>query len=250
MKILFILIQLCLFNFALANMPVFDVSNFINGIKSLSQEAAQYRAMLKSLDFSEIQSQLLDNQFKLEIDNLRQLGQLGKLLAAKKLFDLGQLDPNYYTQLFQLDPDSTNYNKTRDAILEYYYHLPNQESDSLENKKSYEQIIESMKSGSYLEKKQAERREIIKSHSDILQNLGDTSALQTAQITASQLNLLLQQQEDVLISLSSLKQLEQEERLKALSAKTEEYQLEKERLLKLKQDSEKAMPPRSRWGDL
>jgi len=205
------------YSFSAFGMIVFDPTNFTeNKITALQtiklvEDSTQSLQNIKNM-YGKI-SELRD----IDLRNLQQLANLGDLVQSSN----NTIDDSYGTvtsELTVLDPDKGNYTEQRDNVLTKYYEKPvdpnevqasfqgemsqdqldAMKSQAMRQQRDYQMIQQTADDGANEQKKATKRQKIIDEHGNTIKNLGEKSELQTQQVIASEVNLQLQQNEQLI----------------------------------------------------
>lgn len=257
-------------------MIVFDPTNYAQNLKTAIQTAATLNQLRSAYETQLQQFHTLQSQFHTITDHyelfelsLRKLEDLKQLLANTEDAIYTTTGNSDFSLLPTLNPNTPNYTQKRDAILSEYYHIPQNPSriaerftgllhdsdietltaNAEQNQKHYERFLDSVETREHQQQTQQQRIDHIQSYQDTLNHLGDNSELKTAQTTASELHLSLQQNEAILASLQSIQQAQSLILAQQISNQSEDEENEQKRLLRAIQQDDSSYG-QSKWGDL
>ena len=257
-------------------MIVFDPTNYGQNLKTAIQTAATFDQLRKAYETQIQQFQTLKSQFNTVTDHyalfeksLKRLTALKQLLANTEDMINTNLGRSDFSLLPKLDPTKTDYIQKRNTILAEYYYTPQNpeqieqqfdgdlngadililKNQAQKNQRAYEQFLDTVDIQAEQYKAQQKRLQHIEDYQKTLNQLDDHSDLKTAQTTAGELHLALQQNEAILSSLRMIQQEQALQRAKRISSQIEDEENEQKRFFRALQqdDSEYGQ---STWGDL
>lgn len=253
---------------AYADGIVFDPSNFaknsitaVQTLETAKNTLNSYQELIHTYD-------QLKSQYNLTVTDLRELANITQLLKS-----MGDTVNGYYgssplSQLSQLDPKSGDYTQKRDAILTQYYQKPtdpnqiqatfqgmvNQsEIDTMKEKAKsqtldYQLLQDNVDESTHEQALAKERSKDIQAYGNTLSSLGPNSSVRTQQTTASEVNFLLQQQEQVIQQHNEQLKYTRMQKAEEESEKAKQSQAEQASLQKAMNQGTKGLG-RDRWGD-
>lgn len=261
---------------AFSAMLVYDPENYIQNVNTamytyqMTQQFSQQINYLKGGQYTTLLGQLtqLTNTYQLHATNLTGYAQLQNLLSNNNKVINSYNGSSDYSMLQTLNPESPTYAQDRDAILKEYYHNPenpmqvsqdlgnvvasnsvNQLTDeATQHQQEWERVLDAQKVIAKQNETTVTRQAQLDQFSDAIKNLGSTSQLQTEQLSAAELHLLLQQQEEQTKSLEKIQQTQVETLAQKTSAEAEDFEDEQQRL-KAAADQGTSGYGKDKWGD-
>ncbi|MEO8965421.1 MAG: hypothetical protein ABI370_12210 [Gammaproteobacteria bacterium] len=250
------------------SMFVIDPSNLVQNTHTAMQTFQMARDTTQSLENLKNMYHRIDELRDIDLLNLEQLSNLGTLIQSTD----NSIDDNYgmiASQLAVLDPTKSDYAEKRDDVLANYYEKPtdpneiqatfkgemNQEQidamkvEAKRQQRDY-QIVQRAADDGANEQRIAKKRQVsINKHGDTIKHLGEKSELKTQQVIASEVNLQLQQNEQLIQQQNESLMNAKMQKADEASEKAKETKYEQERLKKSINQGTSGLG-RANWGDL
>lgn len=257
-------------------MVVYDPANWAENVITAvqSQVTAVKSALIESHTLETMANtyatyQKVVDEYNLLNKNLEKLANLHNLIIDTRRSINTDNGHSALSQISALNPHHTHYENDRDKILSQYYEMPldpqkiqfqfqglisqdqidamkKQVEEQLQNYRLLQDTIDQSVLGM---DKSKQRIADIKKMQDTLLNLGPTSALKTAQTSAAELNLLLQQNEQLIQQYNEVLKYMRMKKAEKESEKVKQSQAEQNTLKKSLNQGTGGLG-RDRWGDL
>lgn len=221
-------------------------------IKKVLSSVSSENSFVQNNQYTVLGNQLntLNNQYTLSQTNLTALINLAQLLGNNNVYSSQNGMQSAFSTLDNLNTSDPNYQSQRNTILNGYYPTPEDPSQVAEtlgnylnpsalntlqtqaqqNTNTYQIALDAYAKASDEQQAQAQRENYLSAYDTAISHLGNASQLQTEQLSATELNMLLKQQENALSSLQAIQQYQVTNVAQQASGQAQEFTWEQDRL--------------------